>query len=235
MSAENANHISPQDYSDGLVAPTQKVSKAARRREKRAAIQRAQQAAAVANIQTNKSDSLRSIEMKKLESQLETRHLKLFEVPSDGDCLYQSIVHQLKIKNYPFHILLEKIGMPNNGQDFINNTTTTTTTKDNSYQSTRQLVRTLRYLASHYIRTDFEQYCDNVEKTSTWGGQIEIRALSTVLQIPIEILQAEGVPLVIGEEFSGPPITIIYHRYAFALGEHYNSCLPKEVTKDNSW
>ncbi|CAH8559927.1 unnamed protein product [Heterobilharzia americana] len=185
MSAENANHISPQDYSDGLVAPTQKVSKAARRREKRAAIQRAQQAAAVANIQTNKSDSLRSIEMKKLESQLETRHLKLFEVPSDGDCLYQSIVHQLKIKNYPFHILLEKIGMPNNGQDFINNTTTTTTTKDNSYQSTRQLVRTLRYLASHYIRSnkdDFLPFLFNSESGEPMNLAEEISAMHVFIR-----------------------------------------------------
>ncbi|VDQ05788.1 unnamed protein product, partial [Trichobilharzia regenti] len=113
------------------VVSTQKVSKAARRREKRAALQRAQQTAALMNIQTDKSNSLRSIEMKKLGEQLEKRQLKLFEVPSDGDCLYQSIAHQLKIRKYPFQNLLEKSRLSNAEQD-VNNST-----MDNIYQSTR--------------------------------------------------------------------------------------------------
>ncbi|KAK4471641.1 hypothetical protein MN116_005050 [Schistosoma mekongi] len=235
MSTENVDHICAHDK----LVSTQKVSKAARRREKRNALQRAQQTAALMNIQTDKSNSLRSIEMKKLSMQLEARHLSLFEVPSDGDCLYQSIGHQLKIRNYPVHTLLEKIKMSNEGS-FGNIPTD---------QSIKQLVRILRHLASYYIRknmddflpflfnpnsgepmsiADFDQYCDKIKNTSTWGGQIEIRALSAMLQIPIEILQAEGVPLIIGEEFSDPPITIVYHRYAFALGEHYNSCVMNE-------
>ncbi|CAH8568757.1 unnamed protein product [Schistosoma rodhaini] len=222
------------------LASTQKVSKAARRREKRAALQHAQQTAALRNIQADRSDSLRSVEMKRLEKELSARHLCLFEVPSDGDCLYQSIGHQLKIRNYPLHELLGKIEMsnPENLNDI------------NTDQTMKQVVKILRHLASYHIRknmndflpflfnpdsgepmsiANFEQYCDNIEKTSTWGGQIEIRALSTMLQLPIEILQAEGVSLIIGEEFSEqPPITIVYHRYAFALGEHYNSCLKKQ-------
>ncbi|CAH8502844.1 unnamed protein product [Schistosoma turkestanicum] len=227
-------------YTEDKPVSTQKVSKAARRREKRAALQRAQQTAALMNIQTDKSDSLRSVEMKRLEKQLEARHLSLFEVPSDGDCLYQSIGHQLKVRNYPLHTLLEKIGTCN--ADNLSSIT--------ADQTMKQLVKILRHLASYHIRknmndflpflfnsnsgepmsiANFEQYCDSIEKPSTWGGQIEIRALSTMLQIPIEILQAEGVPLIIGEEFSEqPPITIVYHRYAFALGEHYNSCLKKQ-------
>ncbi|TNN18808.1 OTU domain-containing protein isoform 1 [Schistosoma japonicum] len=216
MSTENVNHI----YSQDKLVLTQKVSKAARRREKRDALQRAQQTAALMNIQTDKSNSLRSIEMKNLEKQLEARHLSLFEVPSDGDCLYQSIGHQLKIRDYPVHTLLEKINMSN--EDSFGNIPTD--------QSIKQLVQILRHLASYYIRknmneflpflfnpnsgepmsiADFDQYCDEIKKTSTWGGQIEIRALSAILQIPIEILQAEGVPLIIGEEFSGPPITVV--------------------------
>lgn len=67
------------DPSDKLVS-TQKVSKAARRREKRAALQHAQQTAALMNIQTDRSNSLRSVEMKKLEKELSARHLCLFEV-----------------------------------------------------------------------------------------------------------------------------------------------------------
>ncbi|KAH8876930.1 Deubiquitinase OTUD6B [Schistosoma japonicum] len=144
MSTENVNHI----YSQDKLVLTQKVSKAARRREKRDALQRAQQTAALMNIQTDKSNSLRSIEMKNLEKQLEARHLSLFEVPSDGDCLYQSIGHQLKIRDYPVHTLLEKINMSN--EDSFGNIPTD--------QSIKQLVQILRHLASYYIRKNMNEF-----------------------------------------------------------------------------
>lgn len=71
---------------------------------------------------------------------------------------------------------------------------------------------------------DFAQYCLDTETTTAWGGHHEIRALSHVLKQPIEIIQGEGPPIKIGEEFeSQPPIVLCYHRHAFGLGEHYNS------------
>ncbi|VDM33866.1 unnamed protein product [Toxocara canis] len=55
-------------------------------------------------------------------------------------------------------------------------------------------------------------------------GLIQLRALSSVLERSIEVIQPEGRCAVFGEEFaSRKPITITFHRYAYNLGEHYNS------------
>jgi len=53
---------------------------------------------------------------------------------------------------------------------------------------------------------------------------LQLQALSEGLSCPIEVLQAEGAPVVLGEQFKPKPsITLTYHRHAFGLGEHYNS------------
>ena len=62
--------------------------------------------------------------------------------------------------------------------------------------------------------------------TTAWGGHLEIRALSHVLHQPMKVVQGEGPPINMGEEFEGkgqPTIVLAYHRHAFGLGEHYNS------------
>ena len=34
---------------------------------------------------------------------------------------------------------------------------------------------------------EFAAYCDKMKNTPAWGGQIELRALSTVLKRPIQV------------------------------------------------
>ena len=76
---------------------------------------------------------------------------------------------------------------------------------------------------------------------------MELQVLATVLQRPIEVssphftghplneicvlqvVQAEGPPMVLGEQFAQKPLILTYHRHAYGLGEHYNS-----VTSKNS-
>jgi len=65
----------------------------------------------------------------------------------------------------------------------------------------------------------------------------QLRALSQVLRRGIEVVQAEGRVIVIGEEFinsSLEPIILTYHRHMYGLGEHYNSVqqLPPDVPDD---
>ena len=70
----------------------------------------------------------------------------------------------------------------------------------------------------------FKKYCLDIECTSAWGGQVEIRALANVLKIPVEVIQAEGPPIVVGEEFkSQERLVVTYHRHMYGLGEHYNA------------
>lgn len=74
-----------------------------------------------------------------------------------------------------------------------------------------------------YTTEEFEKYCNDVEHTAAWGGQLELRALTHVLQLPIEVIQADSAVVKIGEEYKADPITLVYMHHAYGLGEHYNS------------
>ena len=75
----------------------------------------------------------------------------------------------------------------------------------------------------------FEDYCEKVAKSTTWGGQLEIRALANEYKTPIEIIQADGPVINVGgqEYGSESPLILSYHRHFYRLGEHYNSVIDK--------
>lgn len=56
----------------------------------------------------------------------------------------------------------------------------------------------------------------------------QLRALSDALKYPIEVVQAVGPPMTIGEQYLGSkkPLIVTFHRYLYRLGEHYNSVAP---------
>lgn len=76
---------------------------------------------------------------------------------------------------------------------------------------------------------DFDVYCQKVAlQQSLWGGQMEALALSHSLTTPIWIVSAFEPILKVGESYMEheAPIIMTFHRYLFALGEHYNSVQP---------
>lgn len=55
----------------------------------------------------------------------------------------------------------------------------------------------------------------------------QLRALSHVLKCKIEVIQATGPPVILGEEYkNNRHIILTYHRHMYGLGEHYNSVQP---------
>jgi OTU domain-containing protein 6 len=85
-------------------------------------------------------------------------------------------------------------------------------------------------------------YCRAVAETAEWGGQVEIKAIASSLQIPISVYSADSPLLTVGEEFKQEQLTklhkvlpeaaaaqsiadirITFHKCYYALGEHYNS------------
>ncbi|KAL3761462.1 hypothetical protein ACHAW5_001392 [Stephanodiscus triporus] len=93
----------------------------------------------------------------------------------------------------------------------------------------------------------FEEYVNKVRSTSTWGGQLELRALSEGLKCPIVVFSAEGPPLTMGAEYTpagrqvadgvdcvwdaNTALLLSFHRHYYSLGEHYNSVIPKLPNK----
>ena len=71
---------------------------------------------------------------------------------------------------------------------------------------------------------DYTAYCDKVESVvlAEWGGQLELKALSHVLGLPIHVYDGSNI-IKMGDNIDEEPLRISYHRFYYALGEHYNS------------
>lgn len=191
-----------------------RVSKAQKRRDKKEKEARERAAEIKEELQNAANQpSPKLIELQQIIAKLSGRQLSLHNIASDGDCLYQSIRHQLIVNALPGH----------------------------SVQELRQ--ETANYVRAHkdslicYMThpdtgdllndEQFEQYCQDIANTHAWGGHIELKAISSLLKVPIEVIQAEGSPTLLGqEEFGGAPLVICYHRHIYQLGAHYNSTVP---------
>ncbi|VDK53909.1 unnamed protein product [Anisakis simplex] len=157
--------------------------------------------------------------MEAIENVLKERGLSLHEISADGDCLYNAIAHQLSLMSKSSN---DKISM----SDIRSKAATYIRSHKDDF---------LPFLSSRdgepISEFYFDEYCNLVERScengGEWGGEPELRALSSALERSIIVIQPEGRLIKFGDEFSSKtPITITFHRYAFNLGEHYNSTKP---------
>ncbi|XP_015109094.1 deubiquitinase OTUD6B isoform X2 [Diachasma alloeum] len=189
------------------VEPVQRISKAQKRREKKAQAERERNERIIEQEALNVFGK-RNIETQAIKKMLGERNLTLYEIPSDGHCLYNAVAHQLK--------LIDDI--PLGLQDLRTKTAVHLRENMNDF---------LPFLSNPdseelFSPEQYEKYCDNVATTSAWGGAIEV--LSKVLKCPIEVIQATGVPYIVGSEFeTSRKVTVTYHRHMYELGAHYNS------------
>jgi len=182
-----------------------RISKAQKRRDKKAEKEKQH----LLDIERQEQENLtgkRNVEQETISRLLEGRGLSLFEVPSDGDCMFAGLVHQLSLQG-----------------------------ETKSVSELRQdTAKEMRNNSDHYLPflsltpTQFQVYCNKMATTPEWGGQVELLALANILSKPIEVIQAEGSPMIIGEHFTAPKLILTYHRHAYGLGEHYNSVLPQK-------
>lgn len=197
----------------------QKISKAQKRRDKKSQQEKEREE----QIKQQEKENLhgpRNTEQQAIIARLKEKGLKIFSIPSDGDCLYKAIAHQMAITKQ------QEISVDNlrkncanyirqNKDDFI------------PFMSNPDTFEML-------TEDEFHEYCDKIENTKVWGGQLEIRALSNSLKCPITVIQATGPDSIKqGEEFEGPPLLITYHRHMYSLGEHYNSTIQNDVEENN--
>lgn len=197
-----------------------KPSKSAKRKEKRAQ----QEAAREQRIQEEQSNivSDRMVENEKLEKKLEPLGLLVHEIKPDGHCLYRAVEDQLKIRGSPFYTFQELRKMVadymrKNSSDFLPFFLSETVT-DGDYDDS-------------VVEKRFESYCNEVESTAAWGGQLELGALTHCLKKHIMIFSGSFPDVEMGKEYksgdsSDSSIMLSYHKHAFGLGEHYNSVVP---------
>ena len=198
----------PRDDSSGFMTKSMKrrVKKERDERERDERVEREKKEA---------GPSAGDAEMSVLNAALRRAGLRVHEIKADGHCLYRAIGDQLE-RRAPA------------GRE-----------RDSSYER-------LRRLAAETMAGDAERYrpfledCDSDEKwatyvsdvrcTATWGGQLELQALATALEVPIEVYSANMPLVTMGEEYrknagDGLSLRVCHHRHAFGLGEHYNSAV----------
>lgn len=196
-----------------------KMSKAQKRRDKKAQQEREREKEIAVQEKLN-IHGARNVEIQKIKATLKGRNLMVHEIPSDGNCLYCAVDHQL------------------------------TEVGDHSLGLQRLRALTSEFLSSHiqdflpfmshpetgdlFSEDQYQEYCDKVASTPAWGGEIELRALSHVLRRRIEVVQAEGPTVVLGEEYpESSTLTLAFHRHMFGLGEHYNSVKKYKESEDS--
>nr|KAF6426668.1 OTU deubiquitinase 6B [Molossus molossus] len=192
-----------------LVLETQppRISRAQKRRDKKAALEK-EQKERIAEAEIENIYGARHVESEKLAQILAARQLEIKQIPSDGHCMYRAIEDQLKDQACPLTVAALRSQaanyMQSHMEDFLPFLTNPNT-------------------GNMYTPEEFGKYCDDIINTAAWGGQLELRALSHILQTPIEIIQADSPPIVVGEEYPKKPLILVYMRHAYGLGEHYNS------------
>lgn len=222
---ENSNNAHDANQNDvdsdaGQEEKTVRVSRAQKRREKKENEEKVRQAEILAQDEINKTGP-RMIEEKTIKSALVKYGLRLQPIASDGNCLYNAIRNQLQVTG---RVVDDVQTLRNKTADYI-------------LQNKDSLIFYMTNPDTGDCLTDaeFEKYCNDLRNTAAWGGQIEISALSQILQAPIEVVQATGPPTIQGaEQFKPPNLVITYHRNLYSLGEHYNGTTPltKNSTED---
>lgn len=198
-----------------------KTSKAKQRRDKRAQ----QEAEREQRIQAEQSDitSDRMIENEKLERKLKPLGLIVNDIKPDGHCLYRAVEDQLAFLSggtspYTYQELrtMAAAYMKKHASDFLPFFLSENLVEGDSDESPAQ---------------KFENYCNEVESTAIWGGQLELGALTHCLKRHIKIFSGSFPDVEMGKEYKSDDDTIStnssimlsYHKHAFGLGEHYNS------------
>lgn len=192
-----------------------KISKAQKRRDKKI-LQEKEREEQIKLQEKENVNGPRNLELQAVSEKLQKHKLKIFPIPSDGDCLYKAVAHQLE------------------------NTRQKSLSVDELRKNVAEYIRQNKDVFMPFMcnpetcdmlsEAEFDDYCNKISSTKVWGGQLEIKALSSSLKCPINVVQATGPDSIKqGVEFPGPPLVISYHRHMYSLGEHYNSTCPGDI------
>ncbi|KAK8776556.1 hypothetical protein V5799_030099 [Amblyomma americanum] len=159
----------------------------------------------------------RAVEERELYEILAKLGLAVYEVPSDGNCMYKAMEHQLGL----FGVMKSMSELRQETANYM-------------LSHAEEFLPFLTSKKSGDMMTteEYEEYCAEVSSTTTWGGQLELKALSHACKVPITVVQAYGPSIEIGTEYNCKPMLLSYHRCLYEMGEHYNSLVPNEGKVD---
>jgi len=184
----------------------QKISKAAKRRAKKAQGQKAAEERIKNALKESEERFLsgdltpQMREKQDMQRLLTKLGFVMKDIPSDGDCLYSALAHQLA-----------KFGQKLSAKTLR--------------VKCAEFIRENPHVFIPFLETDLDTYCNTLVNEVVWGGNIELLALSSCLRRRIRVLQSQ-MPneLLFGEEFdAASQLTVVYFRHMYSSGEHYNA------------
>jgi len=192
---------------------TQKLSKTQKKREKKEQEERLRnEQLAIQEVENLKGPA--HIELTKIKEKLLAKNLEINEVASDGNCMFYAVSDQLMSQlavDKPFKELRELTSkfMLENADEF------------QPYMCSEESGEPLS-------SDEYEEYCLKIREcvAPVWGSMTELKALADIFKVLIEVVQAEGSEILIGnDDGSGckQRLIVTYHRRMFGSGEHYNS------------
>ncbi|XP_037528324.1 deubiquitinase OTUD6B isoform X2 [Rhipicephalus sanguineus] len=193
-----------------------KASKAEKRREKKRQKEVLREKE-IAEQEVENQFLPRAVEERELRGILGKLGLTIYEIPSDGNCMYKAMEHQLGL----FGIMKSMSELRQETAKYML-----------SHSEEFLPFLTSRKSGDMMTAEEYEDYCLEVSSTTAWGGQVELKALSHACKVPITIVQAAGPSIEIGTEYNAKPILLSYHRCLYEMGEHYNSLVPKRSEVD---
>lgn len=197
-----------------------KMSKAQKKREKKEADEKQREKdIALQEIENLKGPA--HIELTRIKEKLSKMDLDMKEVCADGNCMFYAVSDQLGQ-----HLQVQK-----SFKELRELTSNYMLQNPDSFQP---------FLCSEetgdpLTETEYKFYCEKIAEcvAPVWGSMTELKALSEILSVPIQVVQAEGSETLIESANDNKKLIITYHRHMFGSGEHYNSTCTKK--KDNDF
>ena len=194
---------------DSNPATAQKLSKAQKKRDKKdKENEQREKAIALQEIENLKGPA--HLELTKIKNKLALIDLEIKEVISDGHCMYYALSDQLS----------QRLNMAKTVKELRELTSKYMLQNSGEFQPYMCSEQTGDPLSEQ----EYEEYCEKIVSTEMWGSMTELKALSEVLRVNIEVMQAEGAEILLGNfNTDQTKLVITYHRHMFGAGEHYNS------------
>jgi OTU domain-containing protein 6 len=191
-----------------------KESKAAKRRRQKTEADAAS-ARRVAEEKAGMGPSERSLENAAIVATLAPLGLAIHDIVPDGHCMYAAVAHQLRVqteagRDAPIHDVLSLRAAA----------------ADHMVAAPDEYMLFLETVEGDQEK--YVAYCERLRSEAVWGGQVELRALASVLGVLIEVHAADMPLLVMGADDDATMVDTIrlrlsFHRKYYDLGDHYNS------------
>lgn len=199
-----------------IATPGNRITKAQKRRQKKLE-EHAMRQRRIEDERLDMGETDQVVEEGQLLAKLEPLGLQVKEIQADGHCMYRAVEDQLKRagKEVSFRDLRRRAAeyMRDHREEFMPFVLAEADDVEDGSRSPEEI---------------FTAHCVQVEDTASWGGQVELHALSRSLRAPIEVYSAMLPLMELGVEFKDarPPLRVAYLEHAFGLGQHYNSVVP---------